>query len=147
VAQAGNGVIRISLQIVKSLFFKGNTMLTLDQVTAAQKNNLESLIGMTAQAFAGVEKIVELNIATAKAAFSDAATQAQAALNVKDAQEFLALQSAQLQPLAEKVSSYGRKAFEIASTTGAELRTAVESKVKEAQAAAQTVTATATKKR
>jgi Phasin protein len=88
VAQAGNEVIRISLQIVKSLFFKGNTMLTLDQVTAAQKNNLESLIGMTAQAFAGVEKIVELNIATAKAAFSDAATQAQAALNVKDAQEF-----------------------------------------------------------
>ena len=119
-------------------------MFTLDQVTAAQKNNVESLIGLTAQAFAGVEKIIELNIATAKAAFSDAATQAQAALNVKDAQEFIALQSAQIQPLAEKVSAYGRKAFEIASTSTAEIRSTVEGKMKEAQAAAQSVVATAT---
>lgn len=119
-------------------------MLTLDQVTAAQKNHVESLIGLTAQAFAGVEKIIELNIATAKAAFNDAATQAQAALNVKDAQEFIALQSAQLQPLAEKMSAYGRKAYEIAATSTAEIRTTVEGKLKEAQAAAQTVVATAT---
>lgn len=122
-------------------------MFTLDQVTAAQKNNVESLIGLTAQAFAGVEKIIELNLATAKAAFSDAATQAQAALNVKDAQEFMALQTAQLQPLAEKASAYGRKVYEIASTSTAEIRSTVEGKLKEAQAAAQTVTATATKKR
>ncbi len=119
-------------------------MFTLEQVTAAQKNNVESLIGLTAQAFSGVEKIIELNIATAKAAFNDAATQAQAALNVKDAQEFLALQSAQIQPLAEKVSAYGRKAYEITSASGAEIRTTVEGKLKEAQAAAQTVAATAT---
>ena len=119
-------------------------MFTLDQVTAAQKNNVESLIGLTAQAFAGVEKIIELNIATAKAAFSDAATQAQAALNVKDAQEFIALQSAQIQPLAEKVSAYGRKAYEIATTSTAEIRSTVEGKLKEAQAAAQSVVATAT---
>lgn len=119
-------------------------MFTLEQVTAAQKNNVESLIGLTTQAFSGVEKIIELNIATAKAAFNDAATQAQAALNVKDAQEFLALQSAQIQPLAEKVSAYGRKAYEIASASGAEIRTTVEGKLKEAQAAAQTVAATAT---
>jgi phasin family protein len=135
------------LQILKFQFFKGNTMFTLDQVTAAQKNNVESLLGLTAQAFAGVEKIIELNLATAKAAFADAATQAQAALNVKDAQEFMAMQTAQLQPLAEKVSAYGRKAYEIASTSSAEIRTTVEGKLKEAQAAAQTVAATATKKR
>ena len=113
-------------------------MFTLDQVTAAQKNNVESLIGLTAQAFSGVEKIIELNIATAKAALNDAAAQAQAALNVKDAQEFMALQAAQLQPLAEKVSAYSRKAYEIAAASGAEIRSTVEGKVKEVQAAAET---------
>jgi phasin family protein len=119
-------------------------MFTLDQVTAAQKNNVESLIGLSAQVFSGVEKLVELNIATAKAAFNDAAKQAEAALNVKDAQEFIALQSAQIQPLAEKVSAYGRKAYEIAATSTAEIRSTVEGKLKEAQAAAQSVVATAT---
>lgn len=119
-------------------------MFTLDQVTAAQKNNVQSFIGLTAQAFSGVEKLIELNIETAKAAFNDAAAQAEAVLNVKDAQEFIALQSAQIQPLAEKVSAYGRKAYEIAATSGAEIKSTVESKLKEAQAAAQTVVATAT---
>ncbi len=119
-------------------------MFTLDQVTAAQKNNVESLIGLTAQAFSSVEKLVDLNIATAKAALNDAAKHAEAALNVKDAQEFIALQSAQIQPLAEKVAAYGRKAYEIAATSTAEIRQTVEGKMKEAQAAAQSVVATAT---
>ena len=118
-------------------------MFTLDQVTSAQKNNVESLIGLSAQVFSGVEKLVELNIATAKAAFNDAAKQAEAVLNVKDAQEFIALQSAQVQPLAEKVSAYGRKAYEIAATSTAEIRSTVEGKLKEVQAAAQSAVATA----
>jgi phasin family protein len=119
-------------------------MFTLEQVTAAQKNNVESMLTLTAQAFAGVEKLIDLNVATAKATLTEAAAQAQAALNVKDAQEFIALQSAQVQPMAEKVSAYGRKAFEIASASTADIRSTVESKMKEAQAAAQTVAASAT---
>jgi phasin family protein len=139
-------IIRIYCNL-KFHFLRKITMFTLDQVTAAQKNNVESLIGLSAQAFAGVEKLVELNIATVKATFNDVAANAQAALNVKDAQEFFALQAAQVQPLAEKVSAYGRKAYEIAATSTAEIRTAVEGKVKEAQAAVQTVAATATGKK
>ncbi len=119
-------------------------MFTLDQVTAAQKNSVESLLTLTAQAFSGVEKMIDLNVATAKATLTEVAAHAQAALNVKDPQEFIALQSAQVQPMAEKVSSYGRKAFEIASASAAEIRSTVESTAKEVQTAAQTVAATAT---
>jgi hypothetical protein len=43
-------------------------MMTAEQLIAAQKANLETLFGLTEKAFAGVEKMVELNKAAAKAA-------------------------------------------------------------------------------
>ena len=67
--------------------------LTADQILAAQKANLETLFGLTTKAFEGVEKLVELNVTASKAALSEAATTAQAALSVKDAQELLTLQA------------------------------------------------------
>jgi Phasin protein len=38
------------------------TMLTAEQVLAAQKANVETLFGLTNKAFEGVEKLVELNL-------------------------------------------------------------------------------------
>ena len=43
-------------------------MLTVDQVAAAHKANLDVAFGLGAKAFAGVEKLVQLNVAAAKAA-------------------------------------------------------------------------------
>ena len=37
-------------------------MLTVEQILASQKANVETLLGLTAKAFEGVEKIVELNM-------------------------------------------------------------------------------------
>ena len=67
--------------------------LTPDQIVAANKANLETLVGLTNKAFAGVEQLIELNLAAAKAALADSQSQAQAALSVKDAQQLLALQA------------------------------------------------------
>ena len=36
-------------------------MLTAEQVMAAQKANIQTLFGLSAKAFEGVEKLVELN--------------------------------------------------------------------------------------
>jgi hypothetical protein len=52
---------------------------TPEQVTAAQKANLETLFGLTNKAFEGVEKLVELNLQVAKAALAEAAETTQAA--------------------------------------------------------------------
>ena len=38
-------------------------MLTVEQVMASHKANIETLFGLTNKAFEGVEKIVELNLA------------------------------------------------------------------------------------
>jgi phasin family protein len=108
-------------------------MLTVEQVLAAQKANFDTLFGLTTKAYAGVEKLVELNLTAGKAALSEAAEGAQAALSVKDAQELLALQASMLQPLAEKSVAYSRHLYDIASSTGAEFTAAYEAQTAAAQ--------------
>ena len=71
-------------------------MLTVEQVVASHKSNLETLFGLTSKAFEGVEKLVELNMAASKAAMSEASAHAHTLLSVKDAQELMALQSLSL---------------------------------------------------
>ena len=109
-------------------------MLTPEQVVASQKAALETLFGLTNKAFEGVEKLVELNVAAAKAALNESATHAQAVLSVKDAQELIALQASALQPLAEKAAAYNRHVYEIASGAQADFSKAFEAKVAESQA-------------
>jgi phasin family protein len=108
-------------------------MLTAEQFTAAQRANLETFFGLTTKAFEGVEKLVELNLQTAKAALGEAAETTRAALSVKDAQELLALQAGLLQPAAEKAASYGRHVYDIAAATNAEVSKVAEETAAEAQ--------------
>ncbi|MCL1962431.1 MAG: TIGR01841 family phasin [Desulfovibrionaceae bacterium] len=109
-------------------------MLTPEQLVASQKANLETLHGLTAKAFEGVEKLVDLNLQATKAALSETAQQTQALLSVKDAQELIALQASLFQPLAEKAAAYSRHLYDIASGTSAEFSKAFESKVADGQA-------------
>lgn len=110
-------------------------MLTPEQIVASNKANLNNLFGLTHQAFAGVEKLVELNLTAARASLSESADHAKAVLSVKDAQELLALQTSFLQPLAEKAAAYNRHVYDITSGTSAALGKAVEAKATEGQQA------------
>ena len=108
-------------------------MMTVEQVLAAQKANVETLLGLTTKAFEGIEKIVELNMAASKAALAESGENAKAMLNAKDAQELLALQSELLQPLAEKAAAYSRHLYEIATGTTSEFTKAFEGQAAEVQ--------------
>ena len=108
-------------------------MLTVEQVVASHKANIETLFGLTSKAFEGVEKIVELNLTASKAALSEVAGHTQSMLSVKDAQELLALQSGLFQPLAEKTAAYSRHLYDIASGTGGEFTKAFEAQAAAAQ--------------
>jgi phasin family protein len=108
-------------------------MLTVEQVVASHKANIETLFGLTNKAFEGVEKIVELNLTASKAALSEVADHTQSLLSVKDAQELLALQSGLFQPLAEKTAAYSRHLYDIATSAGAEFTKAAEGQASEAQ--------------
>ena len=71
---------------------------TAEQFAATNKANLQALQGFTAQAFSGLEKLVELNLAASKAVMEESFGHAQAVLSAKDAKELLALQSGLVQP-------------------------------------------------
>jgi len=109
-------------------------MLTAEQVIDSQKTTYETLFGLTNKAFEGVEKLVELNLQASKAALAETANQTQAMMSVKDAQEFLAMQTGMLQPLAEKSAAYSRHLYDIATSTSAEFSKALEGQAAETQA-------------
>jgi phasin family protein len=113
--------------------FGDTTMFTADQFLAQQKTSIETLFGLTHKAFEGVEKMVELNVQATKAALAEAATHTQAMLNVKDAQELLALQAGVMQPMAEKAAAYSRHLYDIASSSTTEFSKAVEGQAAELQ--------------
>lgn len=120
-------------------------MMTVDQILAMQKANVETLFGLTTKAFAGVEKLVDLNITASKAAMAEAADTSKAMLSVKDAQELLAMQAGLFQPLAEKTAAYSRHLYDIASGAGAEFGAAVEAQSSEAKQKFMSMVDTATK--
>jgi len=120
-------------------------MLTVEQIAAVNKANLDVLFGLTEKTFAGVEKLAQLNLAAGKAALNESAAHAQALLKVKDVQELLALQTEALQPVGEKVSSYSRHVYDIAVGTQAEFTKAVEAQLADAQKAILNLVDTAAK--
>ncbi|MDW3687965.1 phasin family protein [Cupriavidus sp. CV2] len=99
-----------------------------EQIAAAQKANLAILFGLTNKAFEGFEKLLDLNLQVMKSTLAETQEHAQQALSVKDQQELVALQASLMQPVGEKVLSYSRHLYDIASATQAEF-----AKVAEAQ--------------
>ena len=108
-------------------------MLTVEQVMASHKANIETLVGLTSKAFEGVEKIVELNLTASKAALAEIGDHAKAVMGAKDAQELLSLQSGLMQPLAEKTAAYSRHLYDIASGSTAEFSKAFEEQAADTQ--------------
>ncbi|MEI7532518.1 MAG: phasin family protein [Betaproteobacteria bacterium] len=95
--------------------------LTPEQIAAASKANMETLANVTHKAFEGVEKLLELNIQVAKALMQDNIDHVKSAINAKDVQQLMAIQANIMHPLAEKMASYSRHIYQIATETQATL--------------------------
>lgn len=106
-----------------------------EQFSNATKANFESqyaiFSSLTAKAFESMEKLVELNMSAAKASLEESANTTRQLLGAKDAQEFLSLTAAQVQPTAEKAMSYSRQVAAIAAGTQAEFTKAAETTLAE----------------
>ncbi|WP_137172968.1 phasin family protein [Massilia sp. HP4] len=107
-----------------------------EQFSNATKASLESQFALfsslTAKTFEGVEKLVELNLSTARSTLEDSSAAARQLLGAKDPQEFFSLTASQAQPNAEKALAYSRQLASIATGTGAEFSKAAESQIVEA---------------
>ena len=106
-----------------------------EQFSNATKASFESQFAvfssLTAKAFEGVEKLVELNISAAKASLEESSAATRQLLAAKDPQAFFSLTTAQFQPNAEKVMSYSKQVAAIAAGTQAEFTKAAETQIAE----------------
>jgi phasin family protein len=106
-----------------------------EQFAATNQANLQALQGLSTKAFSGVEKLVELNMASSKAILGESFNHAQSVMAVKDAKELITLQTGMLKPLAEKSAAYFQHVQTIAASAGADFTKTVEAKTAEAQKA------------
>lgn len=104
-----------------------------EQFIATQQASLQAIESLATQAFAGFEKLVELNMAASKALLGESFSQMQAVLVAKDAQEVLSLQSNFFKPMAEKSAAYAQHVQTIVSDSGAEITKTVEASSVEVQ--------------
>ena len=117
-------------------FLKDAAMFTTaDQIITTNKTNLDTLTGLSNKAFSGFEKLVELNLAAAKAVVTESLSHAQSLLAAKDVQQVLTLQTSQIGPVAEKAAAYSRHVYGIAIETSAEFTKAFEGQAAESQKA------------
>ncbi len=101
-------------------------MFTTEKFVETSKANLEVATQLSTKAFAGVEKLVELNVQAFKTSLAEAGEAASAALAIRSADQFIALQNSIVQPAGEKAASYARHVFDIVNQTGAEMTQVLE---------------------
>jgi phasin family protein len=93
----------------------------LSQVAKSQlETQLNILNNFANKAFEGAQKVIALNVSTARASVEQGSDVVQQLLAAKDPKEFISLSAAQA-PSLDKVLAYGRELFSIASQTQAEL--------------------------
>jgi phasin family protein len=105
---------------------------TPEQIAAASKSNVESLLTLANTAFASAERLAALNLNTARNLLEDTVTNAKALMGAKDIQDLLNIQSTLAQPSVEKAVAYSRSIYEIATQTQEELTKIFEAQFAEA---------------
>jgi phasin family protein len=99
------------------------------QFVELQKGQLDALNSFGHTVFNATEKLVNLNLAAAKALMQDAADTTQTLMGAKEVQELIALSTAVGQPTVEKAVSYSRNVYGIASGASAEISKIVEAQL------------------
>ena len=102
-----------------------------NKILELQKSQADAIQAYGSTVFQAAEKLAQLNLATTRGMLQDSAGAAQNLLAAKDPQEVTAIASALSQPGAEKLVNYSRSAYNIASSTSAELSKIFEAQLSE----------------
>jgi phasin family protein len=105
--------------------------VTPEQIQAANKANVETILAVANAQFAAMEKLASLQAGAMKAVFEDSMANTRALLGAKDVQEFVSLQNSFAQPAIEKAIAYSKSVYEVATEANAELSKVAERRVSE----------------
>jgi phasin family protein len=108
-----------------------------EQLAAAAKAHFETQLQLlntfAGKAFDGVEKVIELNLDTAKSSMQDASAAAGNMASTSDPQAFLSASGSQVQPSVEKTIDYNRRLAEITESVYADFSRIADEKVAESR--------------
>jgi phasin family protein len=106
-----------------------------EQLSNATRSQMETMLemmtSMATKSFAGMEKIVELNMTVAKTSIEESTATMQQLMSAKDPQSFFAMTASQAQPSAEKALAYARHFAAITSGLQNEFTAATEVQIAE----------------
>jgi phasin family protein len=104
---------------------------TPEQIIAMNKANLETAMRFAGVAIESAERLMDVQLKAAKAAFTDSFEGAKALASVKDFQQLSALKDTLAQPSFEKATAYAKSVYEVATDTQAEFGKLIDEQVSE----------------
>jgi phasin family protein len=108
--------------------------LKFDQFAAATKASVDTVFGLSAQAFESVEKLIALNLQTIKTVLTEFQETCQVALLAKNPADLLKLQTEALQAAPQKAVPYGRQLQAIFVPIAAAQRATFDAQIADVQA-------------
>jgi phasin family protein len=102
-----------------------------EQLIALNKANVEAALRFYGVALEGAERLIDLQIKTAKSALSDGFESARVLASVRDVEQLAALKDTLVQPSVEKATAYAKQVYDVATATQADLSKLVEEQVTE----------------
>jgi len=102
---------------------------TPEQLIALNKSNIDAAMRLAGVTLQSVEKLVDLQMETAKSALAESANSVRALSAIKDPQDLAALQGRVMQPSLDNVSTYARALYGVAASTQAELNKLIETQI------------------
>lgn len=105
---------------------------TPENLSKAQKDNIDAMMKLSQKAFEGVEKMVELQLNAAKSSLQETSEKFKALMSVKDAQDLVTMNKNAAAPNAEKALAYSRAVYDIASQTSSEVQRLIDSQISDA---------------
>jgi phasin family protein len=104
---------------------------TPENLFAFNKANLEAAARFAGVALQGAERILELQLKAAKAAFADSVESAKALASVRDIKELAALNDTLAQPTLNKASAYAKSVYDVTAATQAEFAKLADEQIAE----------------
>jgi phasin family protein len=104
---------------------------TPEQLIALNKANLETVLRLAGVALDSAERLIDLQLKTAKSVLADGLQNARAMTAVRDFDQLAALKDTVVQPTFEKATAYAKEVYDVATATQADVSKLVEEQVQE----------------
>ena len=103
-----------------------NVYQTPETLIALNKANIEAALRFAGVALQGAERLIDLQLNTAKTALNESFESAKALASVRDFEQLAALKDTLVQPSVEKATAYAKQVYDVATATQSDLGKLVE---------------------